>query len=36
MSVQLGGGTDIGGAVGYCAQLIQMPPDDGGAGDRLL
>lgn len=25
MSVQLGGGTDIGGAVGYCAQLIQMP-----------
>lgn len=25
MSVQLGGGTDIGGALGYCAQLIQMP-----------
>ena len=25
MSMQLGGGTDIGGAVGYCAQLIQMP-----------
>jgi len=25
MSVQLGGGTDIGGALNYCAQLIQMP-----------
>ncbi|MDE7183960.1 MAG: VWA domain-containing protein [Lachnospiraceae bacterium] len=25
MSVQLGGGTDIGGALSYCAQLIQMP-----------
>jgi len=25
MSVQLGGGTDIGGALGYCEQLIEVP-----------
>lgn len=46
MSVQLGGGTDIGGALGYCESLIQYPTRtimvlvtdffEGGAPERML
>ena len=36
MSVQLGGGTDIGGALSYCETLVRIAdPHDRGAGDRL-